>query len=515
MWGKFRNLFARERVSQPGEVPVTQIAGEPTSVGVGLERELRDLAVLAREFEPLFAYRPDLIPLVTEVTDHDLNRVRKTLQEATEQERKRLTQSLEGLKPQFSQLAKTSGSTELQERLGSLLTILETNLPTRAALDHFHQLYAFELMRLPGEQPAATEVVNPLGPGNSELGNSDLENLNLQTLASDAPLEHSVYEQSLEAQGKTVAELKVLMLRYPDENSSDYQDFVSALTSLQLAQESNLIAPDLVIRARESYHRFESGRQRQAHSLLEAQKLRIQQHLTALQALPILPSLLRQGESTKRVLEDYLSQLNLAPLEENALQSAGALFDNFKKQLDLSYRSELMNLVGRAATAKATPILVELQHAGQMLEQGKYPDLAVLATSLSQLLASDKHRLLSQRRTEKFSERLESARLEFAPLAKLNNEEVDSVLQSLAYLEGQQEQFQKASVIAQRDLEKSLTQCKAKIKRLAKQYEATSAVAEELITSNILDSFFEEGSHAEAANGVVPQVAPTSLLSNV
>lgn len=504
MWGKIRKFFARQAVPHLEEAPVLLATGEPTSVGVGFERELRDLAVLAREFEPLFAYRTDLIALVTELkVNQDLSSIRKTLQEATEEERNTLRQSLEGFKPQLAQLTQTQAGAELQEKLQVLLATLETALPSRISLDQFHHLYALELMRLPAQPPVNTQVVNPM-----------VKNPTLEELVADAPLEQSVYEQSLEAQGKTVAELQVLMLRSQDNTLSEYQDFVAALTSLQLAQESNLISPELVLRARESYHRFESARQQQAQSQREAQKQRVEHYLSALQALPELAAMKTQAESTKRVLDDYLTQLNVAPLDDNALASAGALFDNFKKQLDLSYRSELMNLANRAASVKATAILIELQHAGQLLEQGKYANLAGLSSSLQHLLEGDKHRLLSQRRTEKFAEKLRTALADFAPLARLNNEEVDSVRQSLAFLESQREHFQKASLIAQQDLEKLLTQSKAKLKRLAKQYEATSAVAEELVTSHLLDTFFGDKVDAKST-GVVSQTASTPLSSNL
>ncbi len=498
MLGAIRKLFVRQEEPQPEETPVFQTAGEPTSVGVGLEHDLRELSSLAREFEPLFAYRPDLIPLVTEVSSqHDLDGVRKILQEASEGESSRLRQSLESMKPHLAQLGNTQ---ELQERLEAMLTTLGTTLPTRATLDHFHGLYTHELMRLPTTHPSETEVINPL----------ETEDLNLEDLTSDTPQPLNVYEQSLEAQGKIIAELKVQMMRYQENNSSEYQDFVAALTSLQIAQESNLIAPDLVIRARDNYHRFESTHQQQSQSLRDAQRLRLEGNLAVLQALPVLPSMQRQAESTKRVLEDYLSQLNVTPLGEHALKSAEALLQNFKSQLDLTYRSELMQLVSRATVAKAKPILVDLQHAGQTLEGGKYPDLAALGDTLHRHLEDEKHRLLSQRRNEKFQQKLQDALAAFTPLSKLSHEDVEGLRQSLAYLEGQREYFQSSSLVAQRELEKLLTKGSTTIKRLTKYYEATCAVAEELITSNVLDTLFGEVVSKEPVVNEEPVVSTES-----
>lgn len=479
MWGIIRKLFGRQSVPQSQEETFSSPLVEPTSVGVDLERDLRDLAQVVREFEPLFAYRPDLMSKVSELKENfDVKSIQKNLRKAASQESQRLRHSLETLKPQLAQL----NNADLEERLSILLTTLETTLPTRATLDHFHQLYAQELMRLPSENTSSSEVLNVLATDKPSL----------EELAANAPIKHSIYEQSLEAQGKTVAELRVWTARYQDDASSGYQDFVAALTSLQLAHESQLLAPELVLQATESFHRFENSKQQQALSQRDTQKQQVERQLAALQALPVLPVMQSQAERSRRVLEDYLSQLNYGPLANNALDNATALFDNFKKQLELAYRTEIMRLVSRATAANVQTILMDLQHAGQLLEGGKYPDLAALAASLSQHLASEKHRTDSVQRSKKFAEKLQDAQTTFAPLAKLNNDEVDSVRQGLAFLESQCEHFQEASVVAQRDLEKSLVQCKSKIKKLAREYEVTSAVAEELVTGQVLDHLFGE-----------------------
>jgi hypothetical protein len=496
MWGKLQQLFRRQLTPSAEPKPVLTSA-EPTSVGVGLERERRDFTALAREFETLFSYRPDLIPLVTEVkAGQEVVAVRKTLQEALARERETLRELLESLKPQLQRLGETFGSGELQEHLGGLLTTLQTSLPTKTTVDSFHRLYQVELSKLPGEQPVLTEATAALDFERETLENlaSEMivfESQEAKPISSSSLVKPSAYEQSLEAQGEMLAELEMSLMRYQGHPLAEYQDFSAALTALKAAQETKHIAPELVLRTRESYHRFESLRQQQAQSLHEEQKARLQAHLTTLRALPVLPSLQRQAESTKRVLEDYLAQLELAPLEDHAIKSAGALLEDFKKHLDLSYRSELMTLVGRAAAAKATGILVELQRAGQLLEQGHYPNLETLARSLDQTVAQDKHRAQSQQRAYKFEHDLQAAFVAFGPLAKLNNDEVADVRQSLAYLESQREHFLSSSSVVQRELQKALTQAKSKLKKLAKQLVATSAVAEQLVASHLLDDLFD------------------------
>jgi hypothetical protein len=488
MWEKLQQLFRRQPATK---LEAVQPTAEPTSVGVGLERERRDFTVLAKEFDYLFAYRPDLLPLVNEVNaGQDAASVRKLLQDSALRERDTLRELLESLKPQILQF---NDAPDLQEHLGVLLATLQYTLPSKASVENFHHLYQLEVSRLPVEHPPATEGT-PLAPERAALETLASEMLMLET-PSTMP---TPFEQSLEAQGEMLAELNVLMVRAQGSTQSEYHDFVTILANLKTAHDTHHIAPELVLRARESYRRFENLRQQQVHSLCDKQKQRIQSHLAALCALSVLPTLQHHADSTKRVLEDYLARLEYAPLEEHDLQSASALFDDFKKQLDLNYRSELMKLVSRATTVKATSLLVELQRAGQILEGGHYPNLETLAQSLSQTIAQDKHRVLSQRRAYKFDHDLHDALITFAPLAKLNNDEVESVRQSLSYLEGQREHFQTASAVVQSELQKSLTKTKAKLRRLAKQLEATRAIAQELRASNLFNNLFDDPSDTNA-----------------
>jgi hypothetical protein len=505
MWEKLQQLFRRQPSALPSAKPEeVQASAEPTSVGVGLERERRDFTALAKEFEYLFAYRPDLIPLVTEVkAGQDVSHVRTILQGAVSAQRDTLRELLESLKPQVLQF---SEAPELQENFETLLGVLQHALPSKASVENFHHLYHLELSGLLVEHPPATEET-PLAP----------ERAALETLASEMVVfetsgtKPTPFEQTLTAQGDMLAELNVFMARFQGNTESEYQDFVTALAGLKTAHDTHHVVPELVLKARESYRRFESVRQQHAHSLHDEQKRRIQGYLTALGALPVLPTLQNNVASTKRVLEDYLAQLEKAPLEKHTLQSAGALFDDFKKQLDSGYRSELMTLVARAAKLNATSLLVDLQHAGQMLEGGQYPNLETLSRALSQTTAQDKHRKTSHQRAHKFQHDLREAQGAFTPLAKLNNDEVETVRQSLAYLESQREYFQTASAVVQSELQKTLVKTKVKLKKLAKQLEATRAVAEELRTSDILEHLFADASDTDNQSGVLESTNRTHL----
>ena len=497
MWQTIRKLFAREAQPPREKDLVLQATGEPTSVGVNLERERRDFTVLAKEFEHLFAYRPHLIPLVTEVkAGQDVSQVRKVLQDAVSAQRDTLRELLDGLKPQLLQF---KDAPELKEHFETLLGILQHSLPAKAGVEDFHRHYHLELSRLLVEHPPATEET-PLPP----------ERVGLETLASEMVVfetpnaKPTPFEQTLAAQGDMLAELNVLMAGFQGSTESEYQDFVTALAALKVAHDTHHVVPELVLKARESYRRFESLRQQQRTSLRDEQKQRVQNHLANLRALPVLPALQTTSASTKRVLEDYLKQLEETTLEEHDLQSAEALFEDFKKQVSMTYRSELMALVGRAAKVNATGLLVDLQRAGQILEGGQYPNLETLSRSLDQTIAQEKHRKASQQRASKFSHDLDEAHLTFMPLAKLNNDEVETVQQSLTYLESQREHFQKASAVVQSELQKTLTKTKMKLKKLAKQLEATRAVAEELTSSNLLDNFFDDPLDATLKN-VLPK----------
>jgi hypothetical protein len=151
MWKTIRKLFFREAQPPREEESVLQTTGEPISVGVGLERERRDFTALAKEFEHLFAYRPDLIPLVTEArAGQDVANLRKLLQNAVSDERDTLRELLESLKPQLLQF---KDAPELKEHCETLLGILQHSLPAKAGVEDFHRHYHLELSGLLVEHP--------------------------------------------------------------------------------------------------------------------------------------------------------------------------------------------------------------------------------------------------------------------------------------------------------------------------------------------------------------------------
>jgi hypothetical protein len=229
------------------------------------------------------------------------------------------------------------------------------------------------------------------------------------------------------------------------------------------------------------------------------------------------------------------------------MQSADSLLKNLKERLGTAYRDHLMTLVQRAMSVRATSALEELQRAGQVLEWGRYPDLEALERTLAKATEKQRGEQLNdlhelelelgkyqgiggdalanlgnfisaarsklekgalidnleeawsmveglrsdvERRSQSFVPRLDAALQKFEKVSKLNSEDVSSVNRMLQHLSGQRNAFSKVSATVQYELEKSLGEAEAILKALEEQYEATRAIAGQLVTSSALDDLF-------------------------
>jgi hypothetical protein len=247
------------------------------------------------------------------------------------------------------------------------------------------------------------------------------------------------------------------------------------------------------------------------------------------------------------VLETNLAQLQTSALPDEALSSAESLLKNLKERLSAAYRDQLMNLVQRAMNVQANSVLEELQRAGQALEWGRYPDLEAIERSLAKATEKQRGEQLNdlydletelskyqgiggdslgslsnfisdargklekgnlidnledawsmveglrsdiERRSQSFVPRLDAALQKLEKVSKLNSEDVSSVTRMLQHLSGQRSAFSKVSATVQYELEKSLSEAEAILKALDEQYEATRAIAGQLVTSSALDDFF-------------------------
>jgi chromosome segregation protein len=490
-----------------------------------VESERRALDMLEREFTQLLAYRPELGELLGEArTSLDektsvaerLPTLRETFSTALTSEREALKQTLKAIEGDLLHISADVDVTELAQALQVSLGIVEISLPAKPDVQHVHSLFHLAKER----QREALE---------------------------QRRVEENLREQKYNAQKEALEGFQTLFAQYKGEDGLEYTAFSQALAMLQEAHDAYVILPDQVNAVRQAQARLEAAVAERLGSGQERQRAQLRALLGELQSLPMLPSLTSSAESTKNVLESNLVELQTSTLSDETLQSADSLLKNLKERLGTAYRDQLMTLVQRAMSVQATSALEELQRAGQVLEWGRYPDLEALERTLSKATEkqrgeqlNDLHELeleLSkyhgiggdslgtlgtfisnarsrlekgslidnledawsmveglrsdvERRSQSFVPRLDAALQKLEKVSKLNSEDVGSVTRMLQHLSGQRNAFSKVSATVQYELEKSLGEAEAILKALDEQYEATRAIAGQLVTSSALDDLF-------------------------
>ncbi len=490
-----------------------------------VESERRDLDLLEKEYTQLLAYRPELAELLGEartMLDHKtsvatrLAELREMFSAAVVSEREALKQTLKAIEQDLVQLGSDVDITELAQALQVTLGIVEISLPAKPDVQHVHSLYhiAKERQRESIEQRRSEETLR---------------------------------EQKYQQQQQSLDAFNKIFAQYKGETSPEYTQFSQALAMLQEAHDAFVILPDQIAIIRQAQSRLESGVAERLGSGVEKQRAKIRALLGELQNLPMLESLQGSAEGVKNVLETHLNELQTTLLPEEAMNSAASLVANLKERLGSAYRDQLMGLVQRAMNVRATDVLGDLQRAGQALEWGRYPDLEAVERSLSKATEKQRGEQLNdlhdleielgkyqtfggnslntlssfisdargklekgslienledawgmveglrsdvERRSQSFIPRLDAALQKLEKVSKLNSEEVGSVVRMLQHLNGQRSAFGKVSATVQYELEKSLSEAEAILKALDEQYEATRAIAGQLVTSSALDDFF-------------------------
>jgi peptidoglycan/xylan/chitin deacetylase (PgdA/CDA1 family) len=296
----------------------------------------------------------------------------------------------------------------------------------------------------------------------------------------------------LEQQGDFLADLKTVLVQQQGKHLIEYNMFVAATEKLQASQEAGVFAPERVRAVYQTRAKLEAALANEREKHTQHQRLKLQGYLDKFTAMPVPEALASSAENVKQILSEYLEHLNVEALPEDVLQSTEQLALNLEQRLNASYRSGLQRLVQEATTIKAMDFLVTLQRASNALEHGHYPDLRALENALETIRQADGSRRLIQERSQTFGNNLAAAARVFEIVSTLNNEDVNTVRQLLYYLLSQRDVFPKLSPTMQQELENSLQEAKNILERLEKDYQATKAVAAQLVSDSdhVFDSLF-------------------------
>ncbi len=169
-----------------------------------------------------------------------------------------------------------------------------------------------------------------------------------------------------------------------------------------------------------------------------------------------------------------------------------------------------------------------LQHASARLEPAGVPGLPALTRALEEVrsvatagrpitpaldaaeAALDQVETEVRERLATFAPRLDAALVTFAQVQRLNTDEVATVRRVLTHLDTQRDALSRISPGLQHQLERSLHEAERLLEGLAEAFEATRAVADQLVSANLFDDmlgFFD--SMADAPEEVEPEAAAT------
>jgi hypothetical protein len=489
-----------------------------------IENERRDLDVLEQEHANLLTLLPDLKGKLEELRnnlDQDvsisstLEALTEELQSASEEQQTALIDELTQIGENIKTLPESIDTGELQQVLQVAQGILSTTLPSQSDVQHIRHLH-----RLTKEYADA------------------LERQQVEAENSRAA--------SLEEQAEVLSRLQSTLLRYQDTDlaSNEYVALADHVTALKDAQQRQEIAATLVSNLRLAEEKFEAAIAQRSDDQNERTRAQVRSLLAQLANLPVMDELANRLTIVKRDLEDTLTTTDDSSIDAAQLQRVGDEVQSLKRETSSVVRNRLSLLAGSAAESGDKELLPQIQQAAENLEQGVYPDLKDLEAQfhrakdfkraeqvaelhqlereanqlsgvdteanakLNGLLASisaaidrgelardldeawlllESLRTAAKERLVNFEPRLDSALESFKSVEKLNSDEVETARRILHHLDSQRTALDRISTKLKVQLADSLTEAEALIAKLNEHLEATRAIADRLVSDNVID----------------------------
>ncbi len=315
-----------------------------------------------------------------------------------------------------------------------------------------------------------------------------------------------------------------------------------ALSEARALLDDDAVDPSALEQGRDAEAAWERALAESSDDRFERLRARARELAARLGQLPDLPSLQARRDALEPELTALEGMSDLTPAHVRTLGSiVDQLFDDARaacaRRLD-----ELGRSVGDAAP---DALLRTLQAAARALENGAFPDLAALEAEVQ--AAGDERRMDARRRylrarqearrlapagtprtadldaavvdaraavdgdgdpepavarlealigdvegevaerLEAFGARLDDALTRFRRVALLNNDDVAAARRVLTHLDGQRAAVGRVSLGLQARLFTALAEAETRIEGLQEAYEATRAIADQLVAGNLLD----------------------------
>lgn len=509
-----------------------------------VESERHDVAALERDYSALLGYHPELKEatgalfaaldarrsVVAEITE-----VRARFEAAQQKQRETLRAELSDMLAQVADMPDEIDSSELRLSVQVALGVLETSLPVAHDIKQIRSLQALAKTRL-------------------------------QELASQQAADAALANERLAQQQRALTGFAETLERYRDapDFAAEYGMFAEAARRVEAAQAAGQFDSDALTVARETEVMLAAAIAERSEELAERQRALLQGLHSELQRLPELPAVAAERLELKTTLDMKLMTLETDSLGDAQLEALRAQLAAFKETVLSASREAISALKGQALDKGLDAYARTLDDAEAALADGVFPDTDALERALTQALearwaeqgndlqlletelrnyqgarpdalvdinefiaAARKQlesgdvvtdfergwtlleliRQDSERRTAGFIPRLDAALADLATI-KLNSEEVAKVRRTLAHLDAQREAFERVSAGLQHELEAALVDAETQISALQEQFEATKAIAGQLVNASVLDDLFGAFDAGPLGSAVAPAKTP-------
>lgn len=522
-----------------------------SSSQIDLDGEHYELDGLAREYSNLLNYDETLAQQVADYRSTleagtsiaaELTGLRERLATARDEWRERLKAELLDMQGHLTDFAGETELMELELSLKVTLEVLETTLPSVGDVNQARQLFRLLRDRNAGRSEAEAEA-------------------------------REAERAKLERQAGIIEQLRGVHSAASDVAPEQKHALETSLSALEQAQADNRVAGDLVDDARQAAQALNDAIAAQAQGEGERQQATLRKLLNQVQALPPLAATQDQQQAVIGELTHQLEALPDAHFDSAQMQATEAMVENVHQEVREHYQVRLQTLSEQAAVLGERDVLHRLNEANNAFEQQSYADLDELERALKQasdarrseqinevhqlenelqpfartdndstrelreLIAEANERLeqghladnlergwlllenLNQQISQQaasFIPRLNRALDDFEPLARLQTDDTATVRRILRHLDAQREAYERVSSAMKEQLDASLSQAEDIIKTLQEEYEATRAVAQELVSGSFLDDMLGVlGGDSTSSAPVAPEPTPASDIVEI
>ena len=529
----------------PVAIDEAQLAPEVTERlrALDVDAERKVLEALAETHADLMRYVPNLVAALDDARaahadgrtlGERLEALRHQFEVASSTQRAHVRAELEGIEADLPSLADDDGGLERSLRVA--LDVLRDALPPHADVLAVRERYHAAAAR--AEERARRER------------------------------EARALDERRRAQQRALRERLTLALERAPDATGDalrvpLETLRAAHEALSAAEDQDRLDDDALERALAAEQGWEHALAERADDDEARRRARVRELEARLEALPDLPTLRAR---TVSLVEACGTAASSAALDDAHLATLTSLVDQLHADALDAVSVHLEQLAKEAGDASDREVLSALQAGARTLQAGRFPDVerlhALVAETRERLRDAERARwqrlqqtgarletagvgglpaltralaavravaaegrplgptldtaeaalaqveLEVRERLATFSPRLDAALATFRRVERLNTDEVATVRRVLTHLDTQREALARISPGLQHQLERSLEGAERLLEGLAEAFEATRAVADQLVSANLFDDMLGLFDGAAAAD-TSPAHAPT------